>query len=169
MTHTNRASVHEHNGRTQRTATESSDLLLAFSQMPTGIKKPARLAWKFYDANRGRPVKPLGSFPDVADACIDAGGTQHFVEQPLRVAAAHIRRRFRGIRKAFSPDLSQALVVAQREESEADVSELNLALSCANPDTSVLLAFVKDKREEIVAEEHVVELAEDLLAAREQS
>lgn len=169
MSNTNRASVHEHNGRTQRTATESSDLLLAFSQMPTGIKKPARLAWKFYDANRGRPVKPLGSFPDVADACIDAGGAQHFVEQPLRVAAAHIRRRFRGIRKAFSPDLTQALVVAQREEGEAECAELNLALSVNGPEHSVLLAYVKETREEIVAKEHAVELAEDLLAAREQS
>lgn len=163
MSH-NSALVTHSRTATRESATESADLLLAFSQMPTGIKKPARLAWKFYDANRGRPVKPLGSFPEVADACIDAGGSQYFVEQPLRAMWAHIRRRFRG---KYAPDLKSALVIARREESEAECAELNLALSVNGPEHSVLVSYVKETREEIIAKEHLVELAEDLLAARE--
>lgn len=146
-------------------ATENDPIRLAFSAMATGIKIPKSVAWRLYDSKRGRVAQPLGSYPEVAEACIDSGGSIHYILRPLTAMAAHVKRRMRG---KLPQDMKPALITMNKRESESDVSELNLALSCANPDTSELLDFVKNKREEILAEEHAVELAEELLAAREQ-
>lgn len=138
----------------------------SYGAMATGIDRPKSVEWRLEDAARGRPCRPLGNFPDVAEACIDNNGAFHFVAAPLNVALSHIKRRFRG---KMPNDMKSALCAVQKEQAEAECAELNLALSVNRPERSVLAAFIKEEREAMLAEEHVVELAEDRLCEMQEA
>lgn len=136
------------------------DLVEAYAGMATGITRPASIRWRLDDANKGRPVKPLGSFPEVAEACIDSGGSFHHVTRPLTVMLAHLRRRCTG---KVSGDIRQALMNAKRESDEAEACALRLALSVNSPEASDLLAFDKEATDAMLALAKAREIVEDRL------
>lgn len=145
-------------------ATKNEALRLAFSQMATGIKIPKSVAWRLYDSKRGRIAQPLGSYPEVAEACIDAGGNFHHITRPLSVMAAHIRRR---MGNKLPDDLRTALKSVQKEESEAGACALTLALEVKCPSASDLLAFEKEASEAEMALAKAREIVADKIAELE--
>jgi hypothetical protein len=129
--------------------------------MAQGIKKPARVASKLYDAARGKIKRPLGSYPEIAVECIDAGGSYHNVVRPMTRLLAHLRRR---CSSKLPGDIKNALTYAAEQRAEAVCPELSLALSAHSPEHTTLANYIKEKSEELIAEQRVIELAEDRLA-----
>lgn len=164
VSHTN--SALSHNGRvdTSDSATKNGLLRLAMSEMATGIKIPKSVAWRLYDSKRGRIAHPLGSYPEVAEACIDAGGNFHHITRPLSVMAAHIRRR---MSNKLPGDMKSALLSVKKECDEAEAMALTLAFSGNVPDASALVTSIKEDSDAILALEKAKEIAEDRLAELE--
>lgn len=171
MSNTNRALNHEHTGRSQQTATRNSlaelvnasglaELVDAYAGMATGISRPQSVKWRLDDANRKRSLKPLGSYPEVAEAVAEAGGSFFHISRPLNVMLAHLRRRCVG---KLPGDMKSALLSVKKECDEAQSCGLNVALTLANPEPSTLLALIKEEHDAIIAEEKLVEIAEDIL------
>lgn len=153
---------HHSHSAVQSDATPNSPdwLVSALVEMLEGGRSVKGLKYKRADAKRGRPVAPLGTYPGIAERMLDAEASRVAIEKPLRAMLAHIARR---ARNSVCPSLRDALTKARKEQAESDVSELNLALSCANPDTSLLAAADKELRESIEADERLAECIEQRL------
>lgn len=151
---------------TQRVIPDNTALREAMSEMATGIKIPKSVAWRLYDSKRGRVALPLGSYPEVAEACIEAGGSFHHIKRPLEVMLAHIKRRCTG---KLPGDMKSALLSVKKECDEAETMALTLAFSGELPSASALVNSIKEDDDAILALEKAKELEECLLAAREQS
>jgi hypothetical protein len=135
-----------------------SQLRDAWLGMAGRIARPQTHRWRFDDAAKGRPMKFLGSYPEVAEACVEAGASFHDIARPLTVMLAHLRRRC-GVGGGC---LKTAIANAEKEEGEAEAAEMLLALSLDNPDPRLRADFIREKREQLAAEENVLELVEDL-------
>jgi hypothetical protein len=133
----------------------------AFVGMASSIPRPPRVRWLLEDAARGRPVRPLGRFIEVAEACIEAGAEYHDVTAPLEVMRAHIRRRYGMIGGC----LKTAIAKAEKEEADAECAETGLAFEVGSPSHATLAAYVKEKTEQILAEEAALQIAKDLMYA----
>lgn len=142
-----------------RNATSDSELLGAYAQIATGIKRPRPLVNRLKDAARGRAIAPLGLFARDSELCAHAGAAWFYVSRPLYVQLARLRHICFGGKSVTIPE---ALTLARKERAEAECAELNLALTAHRPERSVLAAYIKEEREAIVAEERSVEAAEDL-------
>lgn len=161
MSHNRFASVNARsNGDTRATKIADSDLADAFKGMSAGITRPRSIRWYLDDAVSGKPVKPLGAFPRIAEEVIEAGGSFHNVTRPLTVMLAHLRRRCRG---KMSGDIKQVMVTAKRESDQAEVCAFRLALSMNCLGASDLSALSKEATEASLEWEKVRELADDRL------
>lgn len=149
----------------RESATENDPIRLAFSAMATGIKIPKSVAWRLYDSKRGRVANPLGSYPEVAEACVEAGGSFHHITRPLEIMLAHLKRRCTG---KLPGDMKTALLSVKKECDEAEAMALTLAFSGNVPDAAALVNSIKEDSDAILALEKAKEIAEGLLAAREQ-
>lgn len=164
MSNTNRESYPSTSEPSTYGATKNDVLRLAMSEMATGIKIPKSVAWRLYDSKRGRIAQPLGSYPEVAEACIDANGSFFHIARPLNVMLAHLRRRCVG---KMSRDLRAALCAVQKEDSEAEACALTLALSVERPGVSDLLSFDREASEAELALAKAREIVADKIAELE--
>ena len=108
-------------------------------------------------------MKVFGPYPDIALACMEAEQQYHNVIHPLEVLKAHIRRRYKA---KIGGCLKTAIANAEREESEAEVAEMRLALNVDNPEPEMFEDYIKERREHLLAEERVLEIAEDIHYSR---
>jgi hypothetical protein len=147
----------------QKAASESVQSLLrdAWLGMAGQVSRPQSHKWRFDDAVKGRPMRFLGSYPEVAEACIEAGAEYHDVTAPLEVMRAHIRRRYGMIGGC----LKTAIAKAEKEEADAECAETGLAFEVGSPSHATLAAYVKEKTEQILAEEAALQIAKDLMYA----
>lgn len=166
MSNTNRALSTNGRMATRENATGFGVDRTAIIGMSTGIARPASVQRKMEDIARGRTVNAWAHVPEIAEACIDSGGSIHHILRPLTAMAAHVKRRFGN---KLSRNMKTALTNLNRECDEAKACALSLAFDANNPSVLDLIALDKESDEAILALEHAKELAEDLLAAREQS
>lgn len=164
MSNTNRASSTNGRMATRDNATGFGVDRTAIIGMSTGITRPVSVQRKLEDIARGRTVNAWAHIPEIAEACIDSGGSFHHVTRPLTALVAHLKRRARG---KLSQDMKPAIIELKKQCDDAEAMALTLAYSGAVPEASVLVAFDKEADEAIFALEHAKELAEDRLAEME--
>lgn len=143
-------------------ATGMAELSTAFVGMSNGISRPKSVQRKLEDAARGRLKKPLGSFPEVAEACVENGGSFFHIARPLTVMLAHLRRR---CSNKLPSDMKTALMTAKCESDEAEVCAFRLALEVNCPSASDLRSFEKESIEAELALAKAREIVEDRLAS----
>lgn len=143
-----------------KVAFDPRQLVDATIEMSAGISRPKSVEWRLKDAARGRPFRPLGAYPEIAEACAEAGSSFYNVTKPLTVMLAHLRRRFRKMSKV---EMRDALVKAKKESDDAEACALTLALSVNRPEVSALSAFDKEATEAIMALEEARQVVEDRL------
>lgn len=151
---------------TSSTASVSAQLRDAFIGMAGEITRPRQVRWHFEDAARGRSVRPLGAYPQIAEECADAGASYFNVSRPLSVMLAHLRRRYR---KLSGADFKEALCTMKREADEAEAAGLTLAFSVSNPSATALVGFEREATEAIQALEVAKELAADRLCEMQEA
>lgn len=165
MTHNSALEQHSRMAaRDDATQFVRADLVDAFKGMATGITRPQSIRWRLDDAVKGKSVKPLGAFPEVAEAIIEDGGNFFHIARPLNVMLAHLRRRCVG---KLPGDMKSALLSVKKECDEAESMALTLAFSGNVPDASALVTSIKEDSDAILALEKAKEIAEDRLAEME--
>lgn len=164
-----RALASGHNG-TRRSpdnaaANSAPELVDSFAAMCEVGKRPRSLKWKLGDAARGKPVRPLGTYPRVAEDVLEAGGNWYRVTRPLYVQLARLRQICFGGKSLPMPE---RIRVVAKESAESDVAITCLALAGEHASTSDLATADREIREELVEKEMLVEEIERRLYAEKK-
>lgn len=131
-----------------------SDLRAAYVRMCRDI---SRVDWSQHDAARGRPVRVLGRFPEVADKCLAAGASLAHVEEPLHLELA----RLRAICQRQGAPLAEAFLRETVEQGEHEVAQMRLAECITHPTKALLDSYISE------AVEYQQALSDALQSARE--
>lgn len=145
-----------------RNATSDSELLGAYAQIATGIKRPRPLVNRLKDAARGRAIAPLGLFARDSELCAHAGAAWFYVSRPLYVQLARLRQICFG-GKCLSTKERMKRVAKEGADSQIALTNLALAGDFATP--SEIATADRELREELVEKELLAEELEVRMVA----